>query len=157
MTERRERSMPVVYISPSDMMKEMEKAFDRFRKNIADFAYSPSGLSLSRIPAVDIKDEGDRYVLEADLPGVSKDHISVEIGQNSVFIKALKEEGMEEEKQGYLRRERGYMSFYRVIPIPPEVDQEKIEAKLENGVLRLDMVKIPQEVKEEPRKSVEIK
>ena len=140
---------------PSSMMREMDRMMDEFR---ADFDYSmvPSRFSSAlRLPAVDIKDEGDRYTVEADLPGLGKEDVSVTIGEGVMEITAKKTEQKEESREDYIRRERGYMSFHRRLALPEDVDLEKVEAKLEDGVLRLAL---PKKVGEEQtKKKVEVK
>ena len=97
----------------------------------------------------DIKDTGDAYELEADLPGFDKDDIHVEIEGDVMTISAeRKTETEEKDDEGtYIRRERTYGSFSRGFDIS-NIDADKIAVKYENGVLKLDM---PKKGVEEPQ------
>jgi len=108
-----------------------------------------------RIPAVDIKDAGDKYIVQAELPGIRKDDVEIEIVDNMLEIRAKKEEEKEEKGVGYVRRERGRLSFYRRIPMYEDIDPDKIEAKMEDGVLEIALPKLRKV--EEKRKKVEVK
>lgn len=90
----------------------------------------------------DIKDEGDKYVLESELPGFEKEDICLSIEDDYLILKAEhKQEKKEEDKDGnYIRRERSYGTYQRCFNIS-EIDSEKIDATYKNGVLKLVMPK----------------
>ncbi|HEY3420794.1 MAG TPA: Hsp20/alpha crystallin family protein [Methanomassiliicoccales archaeon] len=142
-TRREDRLVPVGFWSPSGMMQEMEKMLDDFRTGFGDMPIKSSG---ARLPSIDVRDEDDQYVLEAELPGIKKDEVSVEIGEEAVIIKAQKEKNVQEQGKGYVRRERGYISFYRQIPLPADVDNSEARAKLEDGLL---IVTLPKKAEKE--------
>lgn len=152
MHKRDGSSVPVGYLSPSGVLRDMERMFDDFRLGFMD-AVSPGSASC-RLPTMDIRDEGKEYVAEAELPGLKKEEVSIEIGEDSLIIKAEKENSAEEQGEDFVRRERGRASFYRQVPLPEGVDTSKASAKMEDGLLRISLPK-----KEEaavPRKKVEI-
>lgn len=90
----------------------------------------------------DIKDNGNEYLLEADLPGFKKEDIDVNLENNYLTIKAeRKVENEEKDKKGrYIRCERSYGSFVRSFDVS-DVDTDKITASYEDGVLKLNMSK----------------
>lgn len=90
----------------------------------------------------DIKDNGNEYLLEADLPGFKKEDIDVNLENNYLTIKAeRKVENEEKDKKGrYIRCERSYGSFVRSFDVS-DVDTDKITASYEDGVLKLNMPK----------------
>ena len=90
----------------------------------------------------DIKDNGNEYLLEADLPGFKKEDIDVNLENNYLTIKAeRKVENEEKDKKGrYIRCERSYGSFARSFDVS-DVDTDKITASYEDGVLKLNMPK----------------
>lgn len=90
----------------------------------------------------DIKDEGDKYVLEADLPGFDKKDIHLDVGENTLTINAERHSEHEEnEKKGkYVHIERSYGKYSRQFDISA-IDSDKIKAKYENGVLSLTLPK----------------
>jgi HSP20 family protein len=93
-------------------------------------------------PYVDIKEKEGKIIVAADIPGVEKSNISINIKGDTLEISAEKKEEKEEKEEGYIRRERSYKKFYRSIPLPTEVDKDKVNASFENGVLRIEMPKI---------------
>ena len=88
----------------------------------------------------DIREEGDRYILEADLPGFNKDDIKVDIGDGALTITAQRSSSEEKGKNGYVRRERSYGSFRRSFDLTG-VDSDKISGAYKDGVLTLTLPK----------------
>ena len=94
----------------------------------------------------DIKDTGDCYVIDAELPGYKKEEINVDVNDDILTISAEKHnEVNEEEKNGYIRRERYYGSVSRSFNIS-EVEAAEITAKHENGVLTLTLPKKKEQI-----------
>lgn len=94
----------------------------------------------------DIKDTGDSYVIDAELPGYKKEEINVDVSDDILTISAEKHnEVNEEEKNGYIRRERYYGSVSRSFNIS-EVEASQITAKHENGVLTLTLPKKKEQI-----------
>jgi len=99
-------------------------------------------------PSMDLQDMEDKILVTADVPGVDKGDVTVNVRGDMLEITAEKKEEKEEKGEGYIRRERGYTGFYRRIPLPAEVDPGKVDATLKDGVLRIEMVKtVPSETK----------
>ncbi|HRR76898.1 MAG TPA: Hsp20/alpha crystallin family protein [Ruminococcus sp.] len=90
----------------------------------------------------DIKDEGDKYVMESELPGFEKEDIKLDLNGSCLVISAEhKTENSEKDDKGnYIRRERSYGSYKRSFDIP-DVDVEKINAEYKNGILTIDLPK----------------
>ncbi len=107
-----------------------------------------------RLPLMDLKDEEDKYTLETEIPGLSKDNINIEISKDRlVEIKGEKtEDKTEEKKDNYIHKERRTTSFYRKFYLPTEIDPEKVEAKTEDGLLKITFPK----KQPEPVKKVEV-
>jgi HSP20 family protein len=154
--KRDEKSVvPRVYLSPLTMLDEMDRVFDRIRFGIEDF-WSPSmEVKGARVPMVDIMDEGDHYIVEAEVPGMHKENVEIELDEDSLEIKARKEEEKEEKAEGYIRKERGSMSFYRRLPLPDDANRDLVEAKMEDGILRISIPKTDKP--EDKKRKVEIK
>lgn len=93
-------------------------------------------------PSIDIKEQEDKLVVAADIPGVEKGDITINIRGDMLEISAEKKEEKEEKEEGYIRRERSYRKYYRSIPLPAEVDKDKAEASLKDGVLKIEMPKL---------------
>lgn len=92
-------------------------------------------------PAVDIKEDVDNYVIEADLPGVKKDAIEVSMENGTLTIKGERKEENKTEGSSYTRTERVYGSFYRKFSLPDTADAENISASFDSGVLKLRIPK----------------
>jgi len=89
---------------------------------------------------VDIKEYEDKYLLEAELPGVNKEDINIEIRDDILTISVNRNEEIKEERENYIRRERRYGSLKRSFPVD-DVEQDKIDARFENGILYLELPK----------------
>lgn len=100
-------------------------------------------------PAVDIREEKDRYVILADLPGVDPKNIEVTMEKGVLTIKGERFDEEKESHEGYSRVERVRGTFYRRFSLPDSADAENIEAKGRNGVLEIVLPKLE---KEQPRK-----
>jgi HSP20 family protein len=98
------------------------------------------GLSTLWNPQVDIHQRGENLVIRADLPGIKKDDVSVEIDRNVLTIRGERKNEFEDESEGLFRSERSYGSFQRSIPLPEGVTAESAQATFNNGVLE---VRIP--------------
>jgi len=102
--------------------------------------------SQPRTPAVDVRDEADRYVVEAELPGLSEKDIRLELKNNVLSLSTLN--GDEKEKKDddgrWIRRERREFRFSRSFTLPEDTDAEKIEAKFRDGLLTIELPKRPE-------------
>lgn len=133
-----------------DISGEFNRIFNEFRTGLEDFFWpsprrpSEGALALRREPPVDIIDAGEEIIVSADLPGIPKENLEINVGENSIEISGEVKEEKEEKEEGYYYRERGYHRIYRELPLPSEVIAEKAEATLNHGVLE---IKIP---KKEP-------
>ncbi len=92
-------------------------------------------------PAVDIFEEEDAIVLSAELPGMKAEDVHVHVENQVLTLSGERKLEREEQKEGYHRVERSYGTFTRSFTLPKHVDAENIEAKLEDGVLRLRLPK----------------
>ena len=140
-----ERRQPLAELEQvSERMRRMlEETFGGFGSLIAETA----GWS----PLVDIEEQDDAYVLEAELPGVKRQDVNIELVGNELTING---EIKERQRKGPLRRhERRTGRFEYRVRLPDQVDSEKIDAKLDNGVLA---VKVPKAERAQRRK-IEIK
>lgn len=95
----------------------------------------------TRVPLCDMADKGDMYELQIEVPGIDKDKIDVRPTGHSVEISAEKSEKTEEKRKDYLYSERSHRSFYRRIPVPEEIIPSKVDAKMNNGILIVELPK----------------
>ncbi|MDG6998657.1 MAG: Hsp20/alpha crystallin family protein [Nitrososphaerota archaeon] len=130
-----------------------DQMFDQFRRSFDDlmspfypFTGIPTSSSLSQLPIrssiVDLIDEGDHYSVYAELPGFSKDQVDVNVNKDGIVIRAeQKAETEQKEGKNYLHRERAYSAFERVIEFPEEVNPQKVDGTMKDGVLQLTISK----------------
>lgn len=91
----------------------------------------------------DVRDTGDAFILEAELPGFSKDDLNLDIENDCLTISAERTQDKEEEKPNYIKRERYYGSFSRSFDVSG-IDIDKIEASYDDGILTLNLPKKPE-------------
>jgi HSP20 family protein len=98
---------------------------------------------LSRTPLVDMVDKGDRYYLRLEVPGTDKDKIQLNATEDSIEVSGeqSEEESSQDKGRNFIYNERSYNSFYRSIPIPEEIIPSKINAKMQNGILQVEIPK----------------
>jgi HSP20 family protein len=128
--------------------------FDQFNSEINRFL---SGTQAQRaanqergwVPAVDIREEEDRFVLSADIPGVERKDVEITLEKGVLTIKGERHAESEEQREGLHRRERVHGTFMRQFTLPDTVNAENISASVKEGVLHIE---IPKQAKPEPRK-----
>lgn len=89
------------------------------------------------VPAVNITENRDSYEVALAVPGMKKGDLKIDVQGNMLTISSEREETQEEKDKSFTRKEYSYSSFSRSFTLPDEVNQEKIEAKYEDGILRL--------------------
>jgi len=92
-------------------------------------------------PAVDLFEEADRYLLRADLPGVTAQDVDVQIEDGHLVLRGERRMDTTVEREAYLRVERPYGRFRTQIALPPSVDRNRIQARHRNGVLEVTLPK----------------
>jgi HSP20 family protein len=131
---------------PFRELEEWERRFDdMFGRPLLRLPVEERGW----MPAVDVFEKADKFVVKAELPGMKEDDIDVSVVGDTLSIKGEKKTETEIKDEDYYRCERSYGSFYRSIPIPSNVDANKIEASFEDGVLE---VALPKSAKVKPKK-----
>jgi HSP20 family protein len=102
-------------------------------------------------PQVEVRERGNNIVVRADLPGLSRDDVDVEVDNDALIIRGERHDDWEDEQEGYYRSERSYGSFYRAIPLPEGVDPNACNATFKDGVLEVTLPK-PQQAESKGRK-----
>ncbi|MDR9747377.1 MULTISPECIES: Hsp20/alpha crystallin family protein [Paenibacillus] len=138
--------------------KRNEDLFGHMLKSFNDMVespfLSPFGISLQPF-RTEIREEENKYLVEAELPGIAKEDIDIQVEGNELIIRAKRNE-MTEQKDDtnrIIRQERRSGEFIRRFYVE-HIDEENIKAKLENGLLKLDIPKLPGE--DHSRKSIQI-
>lgn len=91
------------------------------------------------MPTLDVYEKKGKLMVNAELPGVEKGNVHVELDSGNLVIRGEKKHEEKEEEEGYYRCESRYGSFYRSLPLSFDADPEKIQAKFKNGVLHLEL------------------
>lgn len=135
--------------------RDMERMFDdfwgrRMRPWWPERWSMPAVLEISP-PAVDLYEEKDDIVVKAELPGMDKDNIEVNLTDHTLTIKGEKKKEEEIKEENYYKSERSYGSFIRTVELPRDVHADKVKASFKNGILE---VRLP---KTEEAKAKEIK
>jgi HSP20 family molecular chaperone IbpA len=102
-------------------------------------------------PQIESLQRGDQFVVRADLPGLKKEDVNIELSDDSLTIQGERREEHEEEREGYYRSERSYGSFHRVVPLPEGAIPESAKATFKNGVLEVAIQAPPREVSRKRR------
>jgi HSP20 family protein len=129
--------------APLDFRSQMNRLFDEFFER--PFALSPftgeSGITGDFAPRLDISETEKEVTISAELPGMEPQDINIAIDRGILTISGEKEAEKEEKGKRFYRVERSYGSFHRAIPLPNEVDEDKIDAKFKRGVLKVRLPK----------------
>ena len=138
-------------LDPMDELRQMQNHADRMFKEVFEPFYverrllkgaKEDQITKTTKPFVDVIEKDDEFVIRADIPGVDKKDIKVDVKGDILDITAERKDEKEEKENGYIRKERYYSKFHRSINLPTEVFPEKTEATFKDGVLELKMPKV---------------
>jgi HSP20 family protein len=147
---RREQPPDLRTVSPFSLMRRFNDEMDRL---FGDFGLgrqlaSGFGREFERLadlegsmwaPQVEAFEREGKLIVRADLPGLTKDDINVDVTDDAIKIRGERRQEKEENDKGYYRSERSYGSFYRVIPLPSGANGDEARATFRNGVLEIIM------------------
>jgi HSP20 family protein len=119
-----------------DIFRDFDRIFDSF------FTDSTSRRSSS--PKVDIRENENGYLLEAELPGLNEKDVEVKVDDNLLTISSKDDNEKEEKRDGYILRERRSHSFTRSFVLPKDVDRDAVDAHFSDGLLSLTLNKTPE-------------
>jgi HSP20 family protein len=168
--DQKSREITVRRDSPFSLFQEMDKMFNDMQRNFFDDWFWPFGRQrrrpfsliikedepIFRTPLANITEGDDAFSISAELPGLDKGDIEITIQDGNLEIKGEIKEETKEEKDGELvRREYRSSSYYRAFSLPDNIDEEKIDANLDKGILTVKIPKVEPVVPE--KKKIEIK
>jgi len=136
---------------PHDLWTDFDNLFDQFRSNFDNIFWNPTTAITERTPLMDLVDHGDKYEVNLEMPGIPKDNINIEVTGNNIEISADYDNATENKGKNFLRRERIRTQFYRSFELPEDLKTDKIDAELNDGILRVYLPKI------EPKQKVKSK
>lgn len=131
--------------------------FERFFNNdLTDWNLTNFSGTNTSLPAVNVKETNDEFVIELAAPGMDKKDFKISFKNNVITISSEKEDKKEEKKDNYTRREFSYQSFQRAFTVPENaILSDKIEATYNNGILEIKLPK-REEVKPQPEREIKI-
>jgi HSP20 family protein len=133
----------------SALRAEMDSLFDSFMSGLPAFPrmFATSGdRGFALTPHMDVRETDKDIVVEAELPGIDEKDVSLSLQDGVLTIRGEKKHEHEEEKENYRMMERRYGSFQRSLRLPDTVDEDKIEASVNNGVLKVSLPKRPEAI-----------
>jgi HSP20 family protein len=139
----------------STFQRAMNQLFDDF---FTSFDLAPFSVfeDVGRFrPSIDMAEDEKQIIVTAELPGMDEKDIEITLSKDALTIKGEKQEEKDEKDKESYYMERSFGSFQRVIPIPKEVNVEKVEASFKKGVLSITMPKVKEE--KVSRKKIQIK
>jgi len=143
--------MAIVRWEPFREFTTLQNEMNRLFNTVFDAPAPGNGGSTMRrwMPAMDLVETEDNFVLRADLPGMKEDDVKIEFEDGTLTVSGERKAEHETKNEGYYRVERAFGSFSRSLTLPQGVDAEAVTANFENGVLE---VRIPKPEERKPRR-----
>jgi HSP20 family protein len=142
--------MAIVRWEPLRELTTLQNEMNRLFGSVFDAPAQGNGGTLRRwMPAMDLVETEDHFVLRADLPGMSEEDVNIEVEERVLTISGERKAEHTESKDGYHRVERAFGSFSRSLTLPEGIDAEAVAASFDRGVLE---VQIPKPEERKPRK-----
>ena len=140
--------MTIVRWEPLRELNSLQSEMNRLFNTAFD---TPSGPSVLRrwVPAMDLVEAGDHFVLRADLPGMSEEDISIEFEDSTLTVSGERKAEHDERGEGFHRVERSFGAFSRSLTLPKGVDADGVSASFDRGVLE---IRIPKPEERKPRR-----
>ena len=155
-TEEVLKSEPPTPTRPMNMLDalrgEMDRIFERFERGWPRWPLPTRGSwGELMVPALDVRDNARQISIEVDLPGVDETDVSVTLSNGVLRIKGEKKHEREEKDETHYMCERSFGTFERSVRLPDSVDESKLEARFDKGVLHIVARKRPEALKTEKR------
>ena len=126
-----------------DPLEELERTWGDYLDYMKQF-FTNVPTTLQKFPmgiTCDLADRDDKFVLTADLPGMEKDEVSINVLNSDIEISAEHKEAKEEKEKDFIRKERSHVRYYRSLTLPEETVSSKVTAKMINGILTIELPK----------------
>ncbi len=136
-------------------MREFESLHDKIQRYFDDFSNFGFNTAENFHPRIDINEDKQSINVTAEIPGVKKENIKITLQDNILTIEGEKKKESEEKEINFYRSERIFGSFKRSFTLPEEVDSENVEAKFEDGTLKIQLKKTAPKISKE--KLIELK
>ena len=141
--------MTIVRWEPLRELGALQTEMNRLFNTVFDTPAPGNGGLRRWLPAMDLVESGDHFVLKADLPGLGEEDVNIEVEDRVLTISGERKAEHEVNKDGYHRIERAFGSFSRSLTLPEGIDADAVQATFDRGVLE---VRIPKPEERKPRK-----
>ena len=141
--------MTIVRWEPLRELGTLQSEMNRLFNTVFDSPATAGGTMRRWMPAMDLLESGDAFVLRADLPGMSEEDVSIELEDSTLTISGERKAEHDHEGEGFYRVERATGTFSRSLTLPKGVDAEAVTARFDRGVLE---VRIPKPAERKPRR-----
>jgi HSP20 family protein len=142
--------MAIVRWEPFRELTSLQNEMNRLFNTVFDTPAPGNGGAMRRwMPAMDLVESGDHFVLRADLPGMSEEDVKIELEDGTLTLSGERKAEHEENEEGYYRVERAFGSFSRSLTLPKGVNPDAVSAKFDRGVLE---IRIPKPEERKPRR-----
>lgn len=132
-----------VWNNPFGLLRRLSADLENYFDDAGMTRFMPADFHLWKearwMPSVDMFEKDGQFFVRADLPGLTKNDVSVEVTSNGLVIKGERKKEFEESKGGVYRHERTFGSFYRTFPLPEHFKSEDVKATFNNGVLEVSV------------------
>ena len=142
--------MTIVRWEPLRELGSLQNEMNRLFNTVFDTPAPANSGTLRRwMPAMDLVESGDHFVLRADLPGMSEEDIKIEFEDGTLTVSGERKAEHEEREEGYYRVERAFGTFSRSLTLPKGIDADAVSAQFDRGVLE---IRIPKPEERKPRR-----
>jgi HSP20 family protein len=142
--------MTIVRWEPLRELNSLQSEMNRLFNTVFEQPSGASGNVLRRwMPAMDLVESGDHFVLRADLPGLSEDDVNIEFEDGTLTVSGERKSEHTEEEEGFHRVERSFGAFSRSLTLPQGIDADAVTASFDRGVLE---IRIPKPEQRKPRR-----
>lgn len=132
--------MTVVRWNPWQELNTLQRQIDRlFDENLLQSALAERGVS--RVPAAELEETSDAIHLKLELPGIDTKDVDLQVTENAVYISGERKSQVKTEDKGVFKSEFSYGKFQRVISLPTRIENTKVAAEYQNGILHLTLPK----------------
>ena len=145
------------YLNPFSLMRRLSDEMDRaFATSFGLPLTGRTGIEdMQWIPPVEVTERDNNLMVIAELPGLRKEDVKLEVTNEGLVIQGERRREQEEKGRGFYRSERSYGSFYRMVPLPEGIDADKAKAQFKDGILEVE-IPLPESMQRK-RKEIPIK
>jgi HSP20 family protein len=143
--------MAIVRWEPLRELSSLQNEMNRLFNTVFDAPATPgNGGTMRRwVPAMDLLETADHFVLRADLPGMTQEDVKIELEDSTLTVTGERKSEHEDKQEGYYRVERAFGSFSRSLTLPKGINADAVTASFENGVLE---IRVPKPEERKPRR-----